>query len=112
MPFKYANLLARLEANSTYGDYIPKGLTTPCKIWRGKRTPDGYGVITYRVKTGSNKGKVISLPVHKVAMVVLYKKPLENGHDVSHLCNNRACWQGEHLIGEPHADNVDRIKRR
>lgn len=101
MPFKYESLKARLEANSKT---VAGPLATPCKVWTGKISNSGYGVLTRRDDTGQVK----SLNVHKVAFLEVAKKKLKRGHEVSHRCHNRKCWNPVHLIGETHEANCAR----
>lgn len=106
MPKKYATLEARLQANTRI---IKRGYRTPCYEWTGRLNNSGYGMISRR--DPNDKEKVMSLSVHKVAFVEVHNRTLRTGHEVSHLCDNEACWRGDHLKGESHKANMGRQSR-
>jgi len=75
--------------------------TTPCKLWLGAVSDDGYGV-------GWFEGRLWK--VHRYAE---YKKTgsLTTGLDVCHTCNNKICWEPEHLYQGTRAENMAQATR-
>jgi hypothetical protein len=98
----YASLKERLEANSKIGRKVIRGVK--CKLWNGAKNNRGYGKLSRR-----DGERVYSVSVHKVAFVEVHGKKLPKGHDVSHLCDIRNCWEKKHLVAEKHRDNCKRV---
>lgn len=70
--------------------------TLACKLWLNAVSDDGYGI-------GWFEGRLWR--VHRYAF---YKKTgkLTPGLDVCHKCNNKLCWEGEHLYEGTRAENM------
>lgn len=66
---------------------VDLGHSTPCHIWQGAKTKDGYGSVKV-------DGAV--LYTHRV-MYALFVGDLIPGMHVDHVCRNRACCNPEHL---------------
>lgn len=65
---------------------------TPCWEWIGAKTKDGYG------------------PHKEFYEYFIGAVPL--GHEIDHLCNNRACCSPLHLEAVTHAENQRRAYKR
>lgn len=76
---------------------------TPCKLWTGAKTKDGYG--NKRIGTKTYR-------VHRLAWIEARGPiPPETPH-VLHRCDNRVCYEVEHLFLGTNADNVaDRVAK-
>lgn len=75
---------------------------TPCIIFPGAKDRDGYG-IKWR------KGRKTS--AHRAAWEDA-NGPVPDGLDVLHKCDNRACWNAEHLfLGTKGDNNRDRAAK-
>lgn len=59
-----------------------------CRLWRGKLTPDGRGVISIKRTT---------YLAHRVAYELAHG-PIREGFDVHHLCGNGPCIEVTHLV--------------
>lgn len=79
----------------------PGPLATPCHVWRGRRNDDGYALQT--VEGGSDF-------VHRRRWIERHGAVAE-GHELDHLCRNRACVNPEHLESVTHLVNVRRGRR-
>lgn len=64
-----------------------RGYVTPCLIWRGRPSAQGYGRTTV-------DGEV--RPAH-VAAWEAENGPVPEGHEIDHLCYQRMCVDLEHL---------------
>jgi hypothetical protein len=46
------------------------------------------------------------LLIHRVSLKIFKGVPIEDKYETRHLCNNKACWNPEHLIPGNHKDNM------
>lgn len=58
-----------------------------CLLWCGSKSREGYGFITVNGRLEM---------AHRYAWVVEYG-PIPSGHEVDHVCGNRACCDARHL---------------
>lgn len=69
---------------------------TPCKVWTGGVTPDGYGYLT--ISSKQTRAHILALEcklgIHKPAELV-----------TRHLYGNRLCCNAEHLAFGTHREN-------
>ena len=92
------------------------GGNSPCDMWTGKLTPDGYSRYSY---TCFFTGRRVNSTAHRVYYMVtrglaVLETPEDTGVDypggwhVSHLCHVNACLNMKHLSHEPAAVNSQR----
>lgn len=82
--------------------YEDRGYETPCLIWQGRPSAQGYARIT------ENQ---VTRPAH----VVLWERvhgSVPEGHEVDHLCYQRMCVNVEHLECVTKAENRRRAGKR
>jgi hypothetical protein len=79
-----------------------RGYVTPCLIWRGRPSAQGYGRTTV-------DGEV--RPAH-VAAWEKKNGPVPDGHEIDHLCYQRMCVDLEHLECVTGAENRRRAAQR
>lgn len=79
-----------------------------CLEWNGRRTYNGYGVLTIR-KEGKKNGKKIGTNAHR-ASYLAWIGPIKRGLLVLHKCDNRCCIEPSHLFLGTHADNMNDMK--
>lgn len=69
-----------------------------CWLWTGTLTDKGYGTVSYNAQTQY---------VHRL-MYELERGTIPDGHEIDHLCRNRACCNPAHLEPVTGAENVRR----
>lgn len=108
---RYADLCDRIIANSVLAqDSFFEG--TPCWLWIGRtyvnRTGAHYGKINVYHK---RKGKMVTLKVHRVAVVEFHGRKLTRRQPVMHKCNNTLCCNPAHLAGGTASKNMKQMVR-
>lgn len=73
-----------------------------CWNWTGSRFRQGYGRIVM-----SEDGKKRWRPVHRVAWEY-YRGPIKDGLELDHLCQNKACFNPDHLEPVTGRENIRR----
>jgi hypothetical protein len=92
---RYENLQQRLLANSVLCQ------ETGCWLWVGRTTPDGYGLINFRLA-----GKHVTKRAHRVAYELLAEDEIEAEKELDHTCHNRACIHPNHVVKKDKLDNL------
>jgi hypothetical protein len=87
-------IVARLYARCLIED---RGYSTPCRVFTGAKTPNGYGVIGV-------PGRRTRL-AHRVAYEQLIG-PIPDGLELDHLCRVRACCEASHLEPVSRRENI------
>lgn len=78
----------------------PTELQTPCRVWVGCTTRDGYG---------KRKIKGRNVRVHRWVVAQIHGWEAIEGKVVMHLCDNPGCFRYDHLrIGTLADNNADR----
>jgi hypothetical protein len=77
-------------------------LETPCLIWTGARNNDGYGNIKHQGE---------SLNTHRAIWMCEYGE-VEEGKEICHDCDTRACCELKHLRADTHFGNMGDASRR
>jgi hypothetical protein len=77
-----------------------------CIEYSGAVNNKGYAKINFRVE-GVGHAQVYA---HRLFMVLMLKRDIQNGYEVDHICNNRRCVK--HLREVPIEDNRTRANRR
>lgn len=77
-----------------------KAPSTPCELWQGPITPDGYGRRFVTKKGGKKDGRQLA---HRVAWMDEYGA-IPDGFVVVHLCAERRCVNLDHLVCVPKAE--------
>ena len=92
---RLGDIQRRLEAKSVEA---PGPLLTPCLLWTGRKTNNGYGITE-----AWGRGYV----AHRLYWILL-NGPVPKGQELDHLCHVRHCMRREHLEPVTHAENVRR----
>lgn len=99
----WKRILNQCESKDNICTDIRFTLNTPCLIFTGLLSRDGYGRTT--VKLHDTKTHIISAIIHNN-----HFKPLEEGQGVRHLCAHKNCCEPTHLeIGTPVQNTIDRM---
>lgn len=109
MPKKYASMEDRIIANSVISrEFSYNG--ERCWDWIGaykvNRSGKRYPVLTMRFKRGPRKGKVRTVRVHRLVIVVFKGRIMTTRMVALHLCNNSLCVDPNHLDGGTQRQNV------
>lgn len=74
-----------------------------CMLWQGRKTHDGYGLITINGK---------EYRVHKLIMEIMQRTNIPPKMVVMHHCDNRHCCEITHLKIETQAENMADMARK
>lgn len=72
---------------------------TPCKVWTGAKTRDGYGQV-FRDGAARRLHRIAYCEAHGITLADI------KGRVVLHNCDNPACYNPEHLRLGSQLDNV------
>jgi hypothetical protein len=89
--------------NAIQEKYIPEPMSG-CFLWLGgidKKTGYGRIVVTPEFK------KSIDTTAHRLSYIA-FKGPIPEGHDIDHLCRNKACVNPNHLEPVSPKENLQR----
>lgn len=78
---------------------VPGPLETPCYLWTGSTSGNGRGGGYGRVKVDGG-----TMATHIVGWVIEHG-PIPPRKQLDHKCNNRLCWNEEHLQLVTHKKN-------
>ena len=84
----------------TFTERLLAGITPvgTCWVWTRGRSQAGYGQI--------GSGRAVDY-THR-AMYEMFHGEIPAGHDIDHLCRNRACCNPMHLEAVTHRENMQR----
>lgn len=68
---------------------------TPCWIWTSAKNPNGYGMLSVRLK---------SQLAHRVSFSLFHGEH-QHGLELDHLCRNRDCVNADHMEPVTHREN-------
>lgn len=109
VPRKYASMEDRIIANSVLSEEHEYN-GERCWEWLGRykvnRSGKRYPVLTMRFKRGPRKGKVRTVLVHRLVIVVFKGRIMTPRMVGMHLCNNSMCVCPNHLEGGTQRKNV------
>lgn len=77
-----------------------------CWLWRGGRTPSGYGTFSWR-----ENGRVRGTPAHRRSFE-LFVGPIPDGYEIDHLCSNPPCVNPAHLEAVTRSENMRRAQAK
>lgn len=80
--------------------------TDSCIEWTGAHHKNGYGVISLNRKVACELGVSRVQFVHR-ASYMQHKGPIPSGLVVRHRCDNKRCYNPEHLLLGTQKDNAD-----
>lgn len=84
-----ANVAAKAANGNAYWIAEPGPLDTPCHIWQGALNSKGYA-------SQGNKAEG-TFQVHVRNLELRLGRPIIDGHQAHHRCENKRCVNGEHL---------------
>lgn len=91
--------LYTLRALSRLYAKLSEDKKTGCWNWTGRKIWNGYGVFSYKGKN--------SMLVHRAAYEMLVG-PIPEGMQIDHLCENKVCFNPDHL--EPVTNRVNQLR--
>ena len=102
------SILERLSAKSVIVDlgYVVAGRPSPCFIWQGSTSGNGRGGGYGRMSLDG-----FTVATHLVSFTHFFGY-IPGKKQVDHLCNNRLCWNPQHLELVSHLTNQRRRSQR
>lgn len=79
-----------------------------CLEWHGAVNSHGYGVVGFNIRPGLD-GR---MSAHRFALEVKLARPLRDGLMALHTCDNRRCFNPNHLYEGTHLQNTDDMRKR
>jgi hypothetical protein len=73
----------------------------------GGGTPRGYRRLSAHID-----GREVKFYAHHVFWTLFNKRPIRDGHEIDHLCNNPSCVNPKHLEEVPYLENMKRQHER
>jgi len=87
---------------------LPWGVRGTCMMWNGYKTKIGYGharIMSFMMPEEGYKQILIHRAAYMLKIKQTSRPPIPEGLEVSHLCNDKACANPEHLTLETHRSN-------
>lgn len=79
---------------------------TPCILWSGHATPEGYGRAYSRMSDPA--GRKFGYGAHRLVWERANGQRIPDGFEIDHLCRNPRCVNLEHLEVVTHDENMRR----
>lgn len=86
-----------IPVEERFNKYHTKGSPDECWIWTGAKLHGGYGVISANSK---------QLLAHRLALEIYLGRPISDGLNVLHSCDNPSCVNFNHLREGTQKDNM------
>jgi len=80
-----------------------------CWLWVGSRLPKGYGRFYPKWKIN---GKRCGFNAHRISWEIKNNRPVPEGLDVLHTCDNPPCVNPAHLFPGTKSDNMQDMLRK
>lgn len=99
-----ASIIERIQERTRISDtgFQLDGVTSPCYLWTGPTSGEGRGGGYGRMSLNSQ-----TVAVHLVAYTH-YFGYIPGNKQIDHLCNQRLCWNKDHLEMVTHKTNQKR----
>ena len=78
-------------------------MDTECWVCNVSQTQDGYRMISYNGKTNY---------VHRISAHLFKGLDLDSPLEVCHICDNRGCWNPDHIFIGTRKDNFNDMKSK
>lgn len=103
----------KLVVRRTNRDHpAPTPLPTPCRLWQGAVSPDGYGM-HYPDPENRQGDATYKIGMHRWVVEQAHGRKLGPREFVMHMCDNRLCYRFDHLmIGSVQDNNADMFAKK